>query len=232
MRSSGSAFKLLDRGFRETLLLVPGWAADYRIFATLELEYNYLLPVRCAAADFVKGSLLAMDSAKIGTVSACGWSMGGFLAADLFRACPGRIEELTLVGMREGYNPRQLSEVRARLKKSREGYLYKFYAGCFSTNEKDLLSRFKGGLCKAYLREMDLEGLLEGLDYLEHARLDMESLKKARVRFIHGSDDMIAPLEGIAGFAHSLPGAAVAIIKGAGHMPFLGPRFPEAFHGR
>ncbi len=227
-----SVFKFVDRGFSKTLLLVPGWAADHRVFAELDLEFNYLLPAKCIAGDFVKECVAAMDGAKIDTVSVCGWSMGGFLACDLFKAYPGRIKELILVGMRDRYESRQLSEVRAYLDKSRSGYLYKFYAECFSENEKDLFSWFKANLIKSYLREMDHGILLEGLDYLEHARLDTESLGGARVRFIHGSGDRIVPVEALARVLDRLPAATFTLIEGAGHMPFLRAGFREALSGR
>jgi pimeloyl-ACP methyl ester carboxylesterase len=231
MTSSRSAFKLVDRGFSKTLLLVPGWATDHRVFAGLDLDFNYLLPVKCATGDFVKECVRAMDDAKIDKVSACGWSLGGFLACDLFKAYPGRIEALILIGMREKYEACQLSEVRAHLDKSRAGYLYKFYAECFSTDEKDLLAWFKANLIKSYLREMESEILLKGLDYLERARLDTESLGGAKVRFIHGSGDRIAPVKGLARALERLPGAAFTLVEGAGHMPFLSSGFKEALSG-
>ena len=46
MISRKSEFKLIDRGFKDTILLIPGWAADYRIFDSLDLEFNYLLPMK------------------------------------------------------------------------------------------------------------------------------------------------------------------------------------------
>ena len=39
-------FKYIDRQKPETAVLVPGWATDYRIFDTLDLDYNYLMPGR------------------------------------------------------------------------------------------------------------------------------------------------------------------------------------------
>lgn len=232
MRSLRSDFKFIDRGFPKTLLLMPGWATDHRVFADLDLGFNYLLPVKCATGDFVKECVRVMNGAKIEKVSICGWSLGGFLGCDLFKECPGRVEELILVGMREKYEARQLSEVRAYLDRSRSGYLYKFYAECFSENEKDLLSWFKTNFMKSYLREMESEILLEGLDYLERARLDIESLGGTKVRFIHGSGDKIAPVEGLTCVLKRLPGAVFTLIEGAGHMPFLRAGFKEALSGR
>jgi pimeloyl-ACP methyl ester carboxylesterase len=232
MTSARPGFKFINRGFRKTLVLVPGWATDRRIFAALDLEFNYILPGNCAAGDFTKECARAMDGAKIDTASVLGWSLGGFLAGDLFKACPGRIEELILVGMREKYDASQLSAVRAYLARSRPGYLNKFYAECFSENEKDLLRRFREDLVKSYLREMETGVLLEGLDYLERARLDTESLRRADVRFVHGSLDRIAPAEGIVRLAERLPAAALTVIEGAGHAPFLRADFREKLNGR
>ena len=43
MTSPTSEFEWRARGFGHTLLLVPGWATDPRIFAPLDLEFNYLV---------------------------------------------------------------------------------------------------------------------------------------------------------------------------------------------
>ena len=37
-------FKCVNRGFDRTIVLLPGWASDYRIFNNLNVSYNYLVP--------------------------------------------------------------------------------------------------------------------------------------------------------------------------------------------
>ena len=34
-------FKFVDREKKDHLVIIPGWAFDYRIFASLDLPYNY-----------------------------------------------------------------------------------------------------------------------------------------------------------------------------------------------
>ena len=52
MRSVKSKFKLIKRGFTNPLVLIPGWATDYRIFDSLDLNYDYILPVEFSPLDF------------------------------------------------------------------------------------------------------------------------------------------------------------------------------------
>ncbi len=82
MTLSTSAFEYTNRGFRKNLVLIPGWAADCRIFGTLDLAYNYIFPgltppdrFVCNLSDFLKR--IGADS-----VTLLGLSMGGFLSAD------------------------------------------------------------------------------------------------------------------------------------------------------
>ena len=102
-----SEFEFLPRrGFTETLLLVPGWATDHRIFAPLDLEFNYLAPVSFSPRDFQEGLLSALRRHRLDRVAVLGWSLGGYLALEFARAHPERVMEgaLFAVGMRERYD--------------------------------------------------------------------------------------------------------------------------------
>jgi pimeloyl-ACP methyl ester carboxylesterase len=231
MISQVSGFKVLERNFKKTLCLLPGWATDYRIFSLLDLDYNYLVPLKFSPFEFKDKFSALLSKKSLGKISLLGWSLGGFLAAELTLDNPQRIDELILVSMRKNYPGWTLEEVRAQLKKNRKAYLYKFYLECFSDSDRESLSWFKKNLLRDYLSEIKLKSLIEGLDYLSQATLDVESLSQVKkIRFFHGLEDKIAPREEISQMQAYLPQAEFIYIKGLGHTPFLNRVFREKFY--
>ncbi len=224
-------FKLIDRGFKDTLALIPGWAADHRIFEPLELDYNYLLPVDFRASDLKESLVKFMDGAGIKNISLLGWSMGGFLAADLAAEKPELVNELILVSIRRKYEPKALEKIKELLKKNKRAYLYSFYLECFSCGDKKPFNWFKKSLLRDYVNSMELEGLLDGLDYLSQARIECGALKDLRkVRIFHGEEDAIAPFSQAREVKDGFAQARFVGIEGAGHIPFLNSDFREKFY--
>ena len=224
-----SEFKFLDRGAKVAMLLIPGWASDYRIFAPLNLKANYLIPVKYSPFDFEKGLFYAMEKHALKEVSIIGWSMGAFVASDFISKYKERVCGITLVSVRQSYHKDEIDEIRDYLNRKRNAFLYKFYNDCFSRNERDKLSWFKRELMKAYLKEMDLETLFEGLDYLSARELAPKVLDGLKVRFVHGEEDLIAPIEEARRLKDGLPDAGFVAMKATGHMPFLSDSFTNIF---
>src|SRR3989338_731284 len=75
-------FIALERGKKAYIALIPGWAADYRIFSALDLEFNYLLPINFSPFNFTESLLDALKEHNIERVSLFGHSLGGFVAAE------------------------------------------------------------------------------------------------------------------------------------------------------
>ena len=224
-----SEFKLFDRGAKETALLIPGWAADYRIFNSLDLDANYLVPVIFSPFGFEKGFIKAMTKYGIDRVSVIGWSMGGFIGYDLLSKCKEMITDITFIGARKRYPERDIEATRSYLKKNKTAFLHKFYNDCFSIEERKELSTFKMGLMKNYLNEMSMDMLLDGLQYLSISRIRPQNLADIKVKFIHGEEDRIAPIKEILELRDELPGMKLIAIRGAGHIPFLRKSFKEIF---
>ncbi len=222
-----SEFKLFDRGRKETVLLIPGWAADYRIFDSLDLDANYLAPVIFSPFDFEKNFIEAMDRYGIDRISVIGWSMGGFIGSDLLSKCKDRITDITFVSVRKGYSKEEIEATKSYLNKNRTAFLYRFYNDCFSGEEREELSAFKTGLMKSYLNEMSMDTLLEGLRYLSKSRIRPQSLTGIKVKFIHGSEDKIAPIKDVLELKDECPDIRLITVKGAGHIPFLKKNFKE-----
>ena len=227
-----SEFEWRDRGFRETLLLIPGWATDHRIFAPLDLEFNYLVPTSFSPRDFQARLLDALRRHRLGRVAVLGWSLGGYLGLEFAAGHPDRMIEgaVFAVGMREQYGREAVEAVRERLARSRAAYLRRFYEACFSREETEARAWFERELLASYLERMELSRLLEGLDYLAGASLSKESLGRIKITFIHGREDRIAPVAPMLGIHERLPAANLVCLEAAGHAAFLNPQFKRVFH--
>lgn len=233
MISQASKFKLFNRGFNETLALVPGWASDYRIFNALDLNYNYLLPAEYYPFNFEKDLKAALDDECIDRVSLFGWSMGGFLASDFASKNPERVNELILVSVQKRFSAQLLEDIKRKLNENKRAFLYKLYFNCFSKEDEEGLNWFKEHLLMVYLNELKLGGLLLGLDYLLQAKIDPVSLSGIKkIRIFHGEQDKIASFDAAQQIKVELPQAEFIGLAGIGHTPFLNRKFKEKFlHG-
>ncbi|MBL7071669.1 MAG: alpha/beta fold hydrolase [Candidatus Omnitrophica bacterium] len=219
-------YRYVDRGYKDTIALIPGWAGDYRIFAMLDLKSNYLLPVEFSPFSFEKDILRALKENNLDRISLLGHSMGAFMASKFAGKFRSMIHRLILVSVRKKYPAAGLEEIRKRLNKSKRGYLYKFYNECFSDSGE--MAWFRENLLKKYCSEFDLSYLLNSLDYLEGAEIDPLDLKDIKgLSIIHGEQDKIAPVNEAAEIGRHIPGDCFTHIKDAGHMPFLRKDFSE-----
>lgn len=230
MKSYAAEFKLIDRGFRNTLVLIPGWATDYRIFGNLDLGYNYLLPVRFSPFDFAGVLRAELRKRGIAKISLFGYSLGGFLAAGFCAQNAEMIDELILVSIRKRYDLPALEQVKERLSKNKRAFLREFYAACFSPADKKESLWFRERLLGDYIKTADTDYLFEGLNYLANAEINpvfLEGVEK--IRIFHGTDDKIAPLGEPEEIKSKLPQAEFVSLEGAGHLVFLSPYFRQRF---
>lgn len=222
MISQKSKFEFVTRGFKETLVLIPGWATDQRIFARLELPYNYLLTLEVDPFEFKARLKKELDRRSIAKISLFGYSLGGFLAYEFALEYPQGIDALIFAGIRKKYPADTLDDVTKRLKQDKNAYLREFYTACFSSKEKDSRAWFIKHLLKDYLKNMRLDELLRGLDYLRQVQIDPEKLKAfKKVKIIHGKEDKIAPFIEADNFRKYLSNAEFDFRDGGGHMLFL-----------
>lgn len=231
MQSAKSEFEFHNRGFKESLVLIPGWASDWRIFDGLELDYNYLLATKIYAPDFNRQLLSRIDQLKIGKVSVFGVSLGGFLAAEFASAYPERIAKLILLGVRKHYDLQLLENTKSEIIKDPRPWFNKFYLNCFSKADPQSLVWFKKNLLKEYLDKLNFDELIRGLDYLANHTLRPEMLERIEdIRIFHGSDDLIAPLKEVLEIKAELPRAKLTVFTNKGHLFFLGGDFRERFY--
>lgn len=229
--SKQSKFKLVKRGFPEILVLIPGWAADYRIFDSLELNYDYILPIEFNPFNFEKNLADFLEQCSIKKVSLFGWSLGAFLAEELAYKCAYKIDGLFLLSIRRRYNLGLLQDIERKVQKNKKAFLYKFYMDCFSPADKFGLSWFKKNLLKKYIDELRPEELISGLDYLSSVYLKPQVLSGIeKISLFHGEEDKIAPFKEAQIIKSYLPQAKLISLKETGHMPFLNQEFKGLFN--
>ncbi len=226
MNLQRSKFKFLDRGFEETLVCLPGWAADERIFSRLSLNYNYLFATYFSPFEFTKQLYDYLYKLSAGKVSFLGYSLGGFLAADFAQSHPEMVNELILLSIRKSYDTKVIQAIKEKLVKNQRAFLYRFYLDCFSPADREGLNWFKAHLLKDYLEVMRLEDLLTGLNYLEEARINPSLLTSIeKISIFHGEDDVIAPLEEARFLKTELKQAQFIPLPKLGHLCFLNSVF-------
>lgn len=230
MISQASEFKLLDRGFKENLVLIPGWATDYRVFSDLRLDYNYILPIRLCAFDFQESLKNFLGKKSIDKISLFGWSLGGILASGFASHNPGIINKLIILGVRNNYDRKELEGITKKLHKNKKAYLYRFYLECFSDMDKEGLSWFKKNLLKKYLEELRQEDLLIGLEYLLKVKIEPLLLSFLRdILIIHGTEDKISPFSEALQLKSEIPHSELICMHGLGHLLFLNSAFNQNF---
>ena len=223
--------EFINRGYKENLVLVPGWATDWRIFDGLDLNYNYISLIEFSPLNFTDGLSQYLENKSINKVSMLGWSMGAFLAADFTVKNQNKVKELYLLSIRKKYDPELLKVIKDKLERNKNAWLYKFYMDCFSRQDPEGSKRFKRELLKDYLKKHELSGLYEGLDYLSKAELDTGVLARVeRLKIFHGVDDAIAPFKEAQEIGEKVPNARFVAMQGTGHALFLSPLFKEVFY--
>ena len=215
------------------LVIVSGWAFDWRPFAELRLPLGCVVytgeNLQQFAADLRRW--LRLQQSK--TISLLGWSMGAYAVADFAVNHPEVVEQLILVAARSRYSPEDIEPVRTHLRQRRKAFLGKFYRDCFSAGEGPMYQWFRTTLWREYLEQMTTGRLNRGLDWLSRARLDCDRLQScADLVLVQGTADRIASPEEAQQLAQALPRARTVWLGDAGHLPFLNSDFAEQVYGK
>lgn len=215
-------FKRIDRGMENDLVVLPGWAFDWRIFEEMELPFNYL--VYCGGVREAEEVLDDLMGKKSIPISIFGWSIGAFLASDFAVKKADKVNKLFLSGVREGYPKTEIAVIERFLKIKKDVFLRGFYKQVFHGCEADKYEWFRDCLEDDYVESMRYEDLKAGLEYLGRAEVDVEGLKRIDATFIHGRNDEVAPVEESRRLAE-LSGSRMVELEEGGHVPFLANNF-------
>jgi pimeloyl-ACP methyl ester carboxylesterase len=213
-------FKYVYRGYRDWIVLIPGWATDYRIFSRLDLNLNYVLPTGPISVYFEQDLLRALRQRHLRNVSMLGWSLGGFVAAEFSSKYSDIVDGLVLVAIRKRYRPEEIEYARQQLIGNKNRYLKRFYIQCFPKRRD--MDWFRRYLFKDYCNKFSLDYLLQTLEYLGDLEIRPNMLKNIhRIKIIHGELDKIAPIQEAIEIKNGLRHAELLVIKDTGHAPFL-----------
>jgi pimeloyl-ACP methyl ester carboxylesterase len=151
-------------------------------------------------AEFLVGFL---DALGIDKADVMGHSMGGLLALATTARYPERVRKLVLIdsaGLPEMARPHWRVPFRAATDSSAR--LWRLYPTFVKTGLRARTAR-------------------EGLDVIRKysVRQDLRQIH-APVLILWGSRDRLVPIEHGAFMAKHIPGARLAVVRGAGHMPF------------
>jgi pimeloyl-ACP methyl ester carboxylesterase len=219
---TSTTFLTVNNQKPDTLVLIPGWATDHRIFKAVTLPYNFLIPVRFSPATFVTALADELRERGVKRISLFGYSLGGFLACDFVRRHGECVDRIMLAGIRRGYDAGEIAMIKKLLRKNKNAFLYKFYEQCCAGREQWLY--FKNNYFEAYCREFDIAYLNEGLDYLAAAGIEAEYLRAVKkITILHGECDRVAPLAEANEIHAALPQSRLTVVPGKGHMFFLPP---------
>ena len=224
--------RFVDNHAARHLVIVPGWGFDHRIFAGLDLPYDYHVfdsPSISNLTEEVRELVSRLHTEKI---SLLGWSKGGFAICEFAGTHPELVEEVFLVGVIRKYEKNELENMRENLKKNKAACLKRFYRRCFSTEEMARYQWFKRTLLKDHLETMPAEQLVRDLDWLGQVEIHPEDLQEIeRISFLHGTADAIAPVEQAMALADVLPQSQLITFEQTGHMPFLRDDFTRRVYG-
>lgn len=218
-------FTVVGGGGVPSLVLLPGWATDGRIFEGVLPAVTAVTTGMLRPEGFTMRLAAFLDRTARGPVTVVGWSLGGFLAAEFAREFPDRVRRVALLGIRRAYPEGDVAEVLRSLSADPGACLSAFYARCFYPSQIPAYRRFRAGLQAAYLREMDGGVLREGLSYLAGARLSGGTLPPCPAAIVHGEKDVIAPYAEAEGLAREGGNATFHPLPGAAHAAFLADEF-------
>lgn len=238
-----------QRGQGTDLVLLHGWAMHGGIWpASLlhALEQNFRLhivdlPGHGHSAALAEGFTLASVTGALSRYadthlhgSACwlGWSLGGMLAANLAALHPHRRDKLVLVSSSLRFCKAEdwpyameadvLTLFAAQLRKDYRSTLSRFLALQFKgdAHAREGLRALREQL---FARgEADITSLNEGLKILLNDDLRGQAGRiSCPVQLIGGEYDSLTPAAALQRIAGEFAQAQVAIIKGAGHAPFI-----------
>jgi pimeloyl-ACP methyl ester carboxylesterase len=208
-----------------SVVLLPGFATDHRIFERLFSDADRIVPGAVGASRIADGLAACLRKAVSGPVTVFGWSLGAFSAASFAAAHPERVSRLVLAGVRRRYDRAGLDRFRRSLESDRESCLRDFYQQCFLPAQRTAYRRFRERLLPAYLREMDAARLSEELEVLYASEIRPERIPPCPVTFLHGAQDIVAPVAEARALAAEVPGAVLHVLPDGGHAAFLAEAF-------
>jgi pimeloyl-[acyl-carrier protein] methyl ester esterase len=209
-------------------------------------------PAPFTLADLAQDLGLLLERLDLGRAALLGWSLGGQVALAALagkRRSVGperpdtpdardRVTRLILVsstprftagdGWPHGLPAQHLAVLAHRVRRDPARTLARFFDDLLAPDERDPALRARAGAVRAGIPLPDPAAAQAGLDVL--AATDLRPVLAGTslpTLVVHGEADPICPAGAGRALAASIPGARLALLPGAGHVPFLSR--PDAF---
>ena len=214
-------FKRIERQYNQDLVIIPGWGFDWRVFESMDLQFNYLFYTGKSGSECRDALSLLFSKAAYKQYSVLGWSQGGFAVCDIADKYADCIDQLVLMSVRQAYDGSSLQEIMNLIRKNRRAYMLGFYRSCFNAHDQLMFRWFRKTLLSQYLTDKSADELIEDLLWLAQARITVQALSCfERVTIVHGLQDQVVPVSYAQALARSTDSRLLLLDK-CGHLPFL-----------
>lgn len=217
-----------------TVVLLPGLLNDHRLWAA---QVAALAPhARCVVADLTQDDTLAGMAERVlaaisGRFALAGLSMGGYVAMDIMRRAPERVERLALLDTTARPDaPEQSQRRRDAVEIARSGGFDRIMPTMLPllVHPDHLALERVGGTAKAMARAVGPEAFARQQHAIMHrpdARPGLPRVACPTVVVV-GADDVLTPLERAEEMAELIPDARLRVVADCGHLSPL--EQPEA----
>lgn len=215
-----SEFRYIDRGKLQLAVLLPGWATDHHVFNRLNIDYNYLILNSLNIKTFEQDLL---QNLKWGGATLVGWSLGAAIGMDFMVKYPELIKKGVFLCVKEKYPAKDIEKMRKLILKDKSSYLDHFYKKCLSGQSTFDMIWFNTYLKKYYVKYLQVNDLIEHLEYLSSWSLPVDALykNKEKILFVYGNNDAIVSSKDYNGLKSIFGASSFLEIEDQGHMPFL-----------
>jgi pimeloyl-ACP methyl ester carboxylesterase len=237
---NGVSLAFDDRGDGPAILLIHGYPLDRTIWRSQVEElrgWRRIAPdLRGMGESDAPGSDYSMatyaadlaallDAVGVGPVVLCGLSMGGYVAFEMARTLPGRIQGLVLVSTRsqaDSPDARRGRDQAAFLAREKgpgaiaESMLPRLL-GPGSAQDAEVVSRVRTMMART-----PVAGIVGALGAMRDRRDSSDLLASfgdLPVLIVAGESDQIIPLTEATRMHEAIPGSALRVVPNAGHLP-------------
>jgi pimeloyl-ACP methyl ester carboxylesterase len=236
VEAAGTRLQLIKGGSGEPLLILhdelghPGWLRFHEALARQHTLYIPLHPGfgKSEPLDWIMNMrdmagwyLDALDDLGLGRVSAVGFSLGGWLAAEMASMCPERFKRLVLVGAM-GIRPPS-GEIYDMFLEVAKEFIKASYLNPANTAEFQKICPDTPAPEQVEAWELAREEAcrLGWRPYMHYPSLPhlLRRLRKLPTLIVWGRQDAIVPLSVAEVYRASIPGSQLVILDDCGHHP-------------
>ena len=202
---------------------IPGWRRNIPHLATRHrvIAYDFRGNGRSDAPDqrltmstFVDDTVAVLDEVGVERAHVYGQSFGGMVGMEMAITQPGRVRSLVLAATHAG--PARAAQVRDDAKVPKNKPYLALYSPSFARDHPDhvaediLVGSQNPQQPQAGRRQWEAMQEWDAWDRLERIRVP--------TLILHGSDDLMVPVENARRLAQAIPGAELVVLEGAGHV--------------